>query len=50
MKELSAFKRIHLLKCCGIGSWITHFGLPRVKTQITQKTQLNKQKKIGFMA
>jgi hypothetical protein len=33
MKELSAFKRINLLKCCDIGSRMTHFGFPRVKTQ-----------------
>jgi hypothetical protein len=31
MKELSVFKRINLLKCCDIGSRMTHFGLPRVK-------------------
>jgi hypothetical protein len=30
MKELSAFKRISLLKCCDIGSRMTHFGLPSV--------------------
>jgi hypothetical protein len=30
MKELSAFKRINLLKCCDIGSQMTHFGLSRV--------------------
>jgi hypothetical protein len=31
MNELSAFKRINLLKYCNIGSRMTHFGLPRVK-------------------
>jgi hypothetical protein len=31
MKELSVFKRINLLKCCDIGSRMTHFGLPMVK-------------------
>jgi hypothetical protein len=30
VKELSAFKRINLSKCCDIGSRMTHFGLPRV--------------------
>jgi hypothetical protein len=33
MKELSAFEPINLLKCCGIGSRMTQFGLPRVKLQ-----------------
>jgi hypothetical protein len=27
MKELSAFKHIHLFKYCDIGSRMTHFGL-----------------------
>jgi hypothetical protein len=30
MKEIPAFKRINLLKCCDIGSRMTHFGLIRV--------------------
>jgi hypothetical protein len=30
VKELSTFKCINLLKCCDIGSRMTHFGLPRV--------------------
>jgi hypothetical protein len=33
MKELSAFKRINLLKCCDIGMRMTHFGLPRVNAE-----------------
>jgi hypothetical protein len=33
MKELSAFKRIRLLKCCDIGSRMTHFGLSKVNYQ-----------------
>jgi hypothetical protein len=36
MKELSAFKRINLLKCCDIGSRTTHFGLPRVKIDLQE--------------
>jgi hypothetical protein len=34
MKELSAFKLIHLLKCCDIGLQITNFGLPRVNKSL----------------
>jgi hypothetical protein len=36
MKELSAFERINLLKCCDIGSRMTHFGLPWVKEPLNK--------------
>jgi hypothetical protein len=39
MKELSSFKRINLLKCCDIGSRMTHFGLPRVNTMYVYEVQ-----------
>jgi hypothetical protein len=38
MKELSAFKRTNLLKCCDIGSRMTHFGLARVKLHSLTQT------------
>jgi hypothetical protein len=49
MKELSAFKRMNLLKCCDIGSQMTHFGLPRVNKKralFTSKINLELRKKL----